>query len=97
MTPAEKPRDAASTRRFASFTRDGKNTTAAPIPVEAPAPRTKSKAGTRFSFGYDMLDSLCVSSVCDVKVLRNRSSSNSPIDLMDDRKVDRGEVFVHST
>lgn len=53
MTPAEKPRDAARTLRFANFTSDGKNTTAAPIPVEAPAPRTKSNAGTTFSLSYD--------------------------------------------
>lgn len=54
MTPAENPRDAARTLRLASLTSDGMNTTAAPIPVESPAPRTKSSAGTTFSFGYDM-------------------------------------------
>jgi hypothetical protein len=44
MTPAEKPRDAASTRRLVIFTTDGKNTTAAPKPVEAEAPKTNAKA-----------------------------------------------------
>jgi len=65
MTPAEKPRDAARTLRLASFTSDGMNTTAAPIPVEAPAPATRSNAGRTFSLLYDVMIELAV---CDVKV-----------------------------
>ena len=40
------------------------NTTAAPIPVEAPAPRTRSRAGTTFSFGdTDILGHNCESEI----------------------------------
>jgi hypothetical protein len=44
ITPADRPNDAASTRREVSFTSDGKNTTDAPIAVAAPAPQTRAKA-----------------------------------------------------
>mmetsp|Transcript_17476 Transcript_17476/g.49904 ORF Transcript_17476/g.49904 Transcript_17476/m.49904 type:complete len:83 (-) Transcript_17476:81-329(-) len=44
MTPAENPSDDASTLRDANLTIEGKNTTAAPIPVEALAAMTSPKA-----------------------------------------------------
>ena len=50
ITPAAKPRDDARTLRLASFTSHGMNTTAAPIPVEAPAPRTTSNAKPTLPF-----------------------------------------------
>lgn len=48
MTPAEKPNEAPKTRREAIMTRLGKKTTAAPKPVEAPAPKTKQMATITF-------------------------------------------------
>ena len=50
MTPAEKPSEPARTLRDASFTTFGKNTTAAPRPVEAPAPATRANAMPTLSF-----------------------------------------------
>lgn len=65
MTPAEKPRDPARTRRDASFTMDGKKTTAAPSPVEAPAAITSPMATPAFSFVLDISsDILAINGYC---------------------------------
>lgn len=55
MTPPANPRDAAKTRRDASFTIDGKKTTEAPRAVAAAAPLTSAKATPTFSWGVDMV------------------------------------------
>jgi hypothetical protein len=55
MTPAEKPSDAARVLRFATRTRDGINTTEAPIPVATPATNTRPNAIPTFSLCLVMM------------------------------------------